>query len=114
MNTALIYVSSHILSRVFLFFRHWYYDGLLMYLGFGYAVFRRIDKRVALLITARYFFTPLYQDYSIIGYIFGFLFRSIRLSIGILIYGLLLPPFLLLYVVWAGVPLFIIFNILFS
>lgn len=66
-------------------------------------------------ITFRYLFTPLYQDYSIIGRILGPLFRTGRILAGIAVHLILLAiylvVFLLLCLLFWGAPLFFVLNL---
>ena len=44
------------------------------------------DQSFAVAITLRHFFEPLYKDYSVIGRIFGIVFRTFRVVIGGVLY----------------------------
>lgn len=68
----------------------------------------RLDQSLAVKVTARYFFKPLYQDYSILGYILGFIFRSVRLFAGGFVYLLVILCATAVYILWAGLPVYII------
>ncbi len=72
------------------------------------SLLERLDQKLAVKITARYFFKPLYQDYSVIGYTLGFIFRSIRLLTGGLVYLAIILAALAIYILWAGLPVYII------
>lgn len=70
-----------------------------------------IDQTIALKVTWRNIFQPLYQEYNAIGYVLGFIFRSIRLVIGGVLYGVVLVIAAAAYLVWAGIPVYIILKI---
>lgn len=60
-----------------------------------------IDRKLAWKVTLRHFFEPLYQDYSLIGRMLGFVFRSLRLAGGLFIYAIVFSVAIGLYVVWV-------------
>ena len=67
------------------------------------------DRSLAVAITLRHFFEPLYKDYSIIGRILGIVFRSARVVIGGVCYFFLALAFAIAYVIWLAIPAVIIF-----
>lgn len=104
------YLAERFWYRIADFFRHWYVTASRAHFANMINRFERIDRFVALRVTARFLFQPLYGDYSVIGYILGFIFRSIRLIAGILIYAVLLVIYLALYLVWIAIPPYVIFR----
>lgn len=69
-----------------------------------------LDRFFALRITFRYWLKPLYQDYSVIGYILGFILRTGRLLLGGIVYLLFIAIALLLYIIWAAIPFYIVYR----
>jgi len=69
------------------------------------------DRSLAVAITLRHFFEPLYKDYSIIGRILGIVFRSARVVIGGVCYFFLMLVFAFAYVIWLAIPAIIIFYV---
>lgn len=67
-----------------------------------------LDRRLALRITLRYLFKPLYQDYTILGYILGFVFRSGRILIASILYLIIVLAATAIYLAWAFIPIIII------
>lgn len=78
------------------------------------SVFESADRTLALKITFRYFFQPLYKDYSVVGRILGVIFRTIRIVIGLVIYVFLAILFLAVYLVWIFFPPALVANIFFK
>jgi hypothetical protein len=101
------------LNRVFFrisdLFHHWYIDGSRAILHRFVSTFETLDQTLAFRITLRYFWKPLYGDYSIVGHIFGFFFRSGRLLIGAVVYLALAAAMLALYAAWLALPFLILF-----
>ncbi|MEW6617438.1 MAG: hypothetical protein AB1333_03420 [Patescibacteria group bacterium] len=85
-----------------------------MYLNFVINRFESMDRVFAWKITAKNLFKPLYGDYSFIGYVFGFLFRIVRLVITTAIYICVFIGAVLLYVLWFLIPLFLLYKTLTS
>lgn len=111
-NVSLVYLLTHLGRRVLDFFRHWYWHGFLRAIHWSYNFLERLDRIFALRITIKNWFQPLYQDYSVIGYLWGFVFRTVRILAALLVYGVFLAASLGLFLLWAAIPLFVIYNIL--
>ena len=75
-----------------------------MYFNFVLDQLQRLDYFFAWKITARHLFQPLYRDYSVVGYVLGFFFRSARLALASGVYGVLFALALGCYVVWLIIP----------
>ncbi len=108
---SLIYLLRRAGYRILEFFRHWYLDGFLLAGGWTLSVLERLDRIFAVRINFNNLFKPLYQDYTFIGHIWGFIFRSARVAIGGLIYLFLALAAIGLYLAWAAAPIYIIFKI---
>lgn len=109
-----IYLLRHAVYRIVEFFRHWYIHGFLRAGDWTIGFLERLDKWFALRITLKNIFKPLYQDYSFIGYIWGFIFRSARLFAGGIIYIVIILAAIGLYAIWAALPIFIIYKIFYG
>ena len=110
-NFALVYIGWRTLHRFAEFFRHWYIVSFYLIGRYLISFLERLDRTLAFRITLTYLFQPLYQDYTVIGYILGFLFRSSRLVVGGLIYAAIILTAAALYLVWLLVPVYIIYRI---
>lgn len=111
MDFALGYIVGRFFYRIYGFFHHWYIDGSRRFLAYGFDAFSDLDQIFAVRMTVRYFFHPLYKDYSIVGRILGIVFRSGRLVVAFALYGMLGALFLAAYLLWCLVPLLILFYI---
>lgn len=109
MSFAPFYLLNRLFFRISDFFHHWYLDGSRSILHRYVSIFEALDQTFALRVTLRYFWRPLYGDYSIVGRIFGFFFRSARILIGAIIYLVLAIIMFALYVVWLALPFLILF-----
>ena len=113
-DISLIYIFTHLGRRISDFFRHWYIDGFLRSVDRTLSGLEYLDKRFAVRITAKNWFQPLYQDYTIIGYVWGFIFRTIRIFTGLAVYLAFLLSAVLLFAIWAVFPVFVIYQIISS
>jgi hypothetical protein len=105
MDFAPAYLVQRFFYRFVDFFHHWYVDGS-RYLGHRFlSILRNADRTIALQITLRHFFEPLYRDYSVIGRILGVIFRTGRIVIGVIVYFFLTLAFLALYLLWLAAPI---------
>jgi len=108
MDFALVYLIQRFFYRIFDFFHHWYIDGSRAIGRSFMGALTKADQSLALKITIRHFFEPLYKDYSVIGRILGVIFRAGRILVGAVVYVFLLAVFLAVYLVWVALP-FVIF-----
>jgi len=104
MSFAPLYLLNRLLFRISDFFHHWYVDGSRALLHRFVSFFENLDQTFALYITLRYFWKPLYGDYTIVGRILGFIFRSLRLLLGGAIYLCLAFLMLAIYLAWLALP----------
>ena len=104
MDFAPVYLVERLFYRLKEFFHHWYVDGSRRFAHKFISTLEDLDRTVALKITLRYFFQPLYRDYSPIGRILGIIFRSGRVVIGILAYFFIALVFLVVYIIWIALP----------
>ncbi|MEK7137868.1 MAG: hypothetical protein AAB787_00005 [Patescibacteria group bacterium] len=115
MNLAPIYIVRRFFYYVLNFFHHWYFHGSRNLAHYFLSVFESADKTFAVKITLKYFFQPLYKDYSVVGRILGVIFRTVRILMGLTVYLFLGAVFLAVYLAWVlflpGLIVYIIFNI---
>ena len=109
--TAFIYIINRFFYRFIEFWRHWYVGGFKIGSHIFLSLLEKLDRKVALRITLKNFFHPLYQDRSFIGYFLGIIFRSIRLFFGGIFYLFMAIIAVAIYLFWFAVPLLIIFEI---
>jgi hypothetical protein len=104
MQYAAVYLLIRFIYRPVVFFRHWYVDGSR---AFGHAfisTLEKLDETIAIRITLKYFFQPLYKDFSIVGRILGVIFRTGRIAIGTVVYAAVIAIFVAAYLFWLGIP----------
>lgn len=104
MSFSLVYVASRIWFRFYDFFRRWYVEGSKVIFHRLISTLENLDQTFAVRIQLRYFFQPLYKDYTIVGRILGVIFRSCRIVIGVSIYACVAAVFLLVYLTWVSIP----------
>jgi len=110
MNAA-IYIINRFLFRFIEFWRHWYAGSFKFGSNIFISFLENLDKSVALKITAKNIFQPLYQDRSFIGYVLGFIFRSVRLFFGGIFYLIVAAIALVIYLFWLAIPILVIYEI---
>lgn len=112
MNFALIYILHRFLYRLVDFLHHWYVHGSRWLFHYFISTLENIDRTVALRITLKYFFEPLYKDYTFIGRILGIIFRSGRVLGGFAVYTVFVLVFLPIYIAWLFIPPALLFYVL--
>jgi len=93
----------------------WLIEGPKKYWKKVFTLSVAFESAWATLITLRYFFKPLYQDYSITGRIIGPLFRLGRIIIGVGMHLVLLASYTIIFlglcfICW-GSPFFFVINL---
>jgi len=114
MESTIPYLVGRVFYRAKEFLRHWYVKSARIYSNFVLDRFEKADKVLAWKITAKHLFQPLYKDYSLIGYVLGFLFRSVRLVAASVIYAVMFLVALALYLAWLALPVYIVYRIIFA
>jgi hypothetical protein len=109
MDFAPAYLAQRFFYRIVDFFHHWYVDGSRVIGHRFISTLEAADRSLAFKITVRYFFQPLYRDYSVVGRVLGFIFRTGRILIGGVVYLIVAVLFLAFYLAWLAVPATIIF-----
>jgi hypothetical protein len=108
MNSALGYLTYRFFYRLGDFFHHWYADASRQFFHRWISLLERLDRTFALRITLKFFFQPLYKDYTFVGRILGVIFRSGRIIVSVLVYAVITAVFLSFHLLWFCVPPLII------
>lgn len=112
MGFAPVYLVGRFFFRLTDFFHHWYVDGSRVIGHRFLTALEEADRSLAIRVTLRYFFMPLYRDYTVIGRILGVIFRSGRIFIGLIVYVMIAALFLAFYLAWLATPAVIIWYAL--
>ena len=111
MNFFVTYLIGRLLFRIAEFFRHWYLGGLEAVSRYVFSLLETLEQTIALRVTVRYFFQPLYGDWSPVGRGLGLIFRTGRTVLGVIIYPIIFAGGALAYLVWAAIPLYLLINV---
>ena len=109
MDFSFVYLAHRLLYRFLDFFHHWYVDGSRAIGRRFMETMRSVDQSLAVAITLRHFFEPLYKDYSIVGRIMGIIFRTARVLLGGIFYIFLAILFSIVYIIWLMIPIAILY-----
>ena len=107
------FVRSLAFSIVF-FLKHWYLDGFFAVARAVGLILGSLEKSLALKINLYFIFEPLYQERNIYGYVIGFLYRSFKLFFGGLLYAVIVLCGVGAYALWALIPLYGIYRIIYG
>ncbi len=110
-DISFVYLVNQLLRRIGDFIRHWYLDGFFQAVDWTLDILEQLDRTFALRITVKYWLEPLYQDYTLIGYVWGFIFRTARILIAVAVYLVLIACALSLFLLWAAIPLWVLIKI---
>jgi len=107
---ALGYLLHRFGYRIVMFFSRWYVGSLRVIMRSAVNTLESLDRVFALQVTVRNLFQPLYQDHTVVGHLFGFLFRAGRIAIGGSMYLLLIIIAAIAYLLWAMIPVAIVYR----
>ena len=114
MSFSLVYLVQRLFYRIYDFIRDWYVGGFRWFSHRSLNVLERLDRLFAFKVTLRYWFKPLYQDYTFIGYVLGFIFRTVRLLAAGLVYLTFAVISWALYLAWAAIPIYLVYRIIYG
>lgn len=117
MTHAGAFLIERFLRSVAAFVRDWYARGSARYWHRVITAVEDMDRGLALVITVKHLFMPLYGDYSVGGYVFGFVFRALRTLVGAVVYAFTFACSGIVYAAWVLLPpalLFVFFSGLFG
>ncbi len=103
-----------LIKNIFYFFKRiidfWIKDSLSFLKENFEKIIKKLEKTFAIKVNFYYLFSPLYQDYTPVGYFFGFLIRFFKILFGSFIYLFLFLLFLFIYLSIILLPFFLIFK----
>ena len=108
--SSAVYLGQRFLYRVLDFLRHWYADSFYFISRQTVNVLEILDRRLAFRISLRYWLKPLYQDYTPLGYVLGFILRTFRIIAGGFVYISVVILAAALYLAWAAIPFYAIYT----
>lgn len=111
---AIWYFVRNLAFLVIFFFKHWYLDGFFAVTRFVAGTLSALEKNMALKVNLYFFFEPLYQERNIYGYVIGFLYRSLKLLFGGVLYAVIVLGGVVAYLLWAAIPAYIIYRIFYG
>jgi len=109
---SIVYILNRYLFRIYYFLYHWYVRGFRKAANWAINYLEKLDYSFALRINLKNIFQPLFQDYSIVGHVLGFISRGIRIVVASIIYSVFIVICLVLYLAWAAIPIFAIYKII--
>ncbi|HOD96709.1 MAG: hypothetical protein WC579_01710 [Candidatus Paceibacterota bacterium] len=104
----IFYLIALAFNRIKLFLKHWYSNSFIKFWNFFIQTLRNLDRTFAIKITARHWLDPLYQDRTVVGYILGFIFRTLRIAIAAVLYLAIFIVVMFGYLIWAATPILLI------
>lgn len=108
---VLTYLAKRLFWRLENFFHNWYVHGSRRLAHYFISTLEAMDRNLAVKVTLKHFFEPLYKDYTPIGRILGFFFRLGRLAIGLVVYSIFGLIGLGIYLGWLMLPALTLYGI---
>lgn len=107
------YVLERLVVRIIDFIHHWYVDASFKFLEIAKTMHQNLEQTLALKATYYHIEEPLYGDYSYAGRVVGFIFRMIRIVLGLFIYLILGVLGGGLYLIWITLPIYLLVRVVF-
>ena len=114
LSISLFYILERYVFRIYYFLYHWYARGFRKMSNWTINYHEGLDYKFALQINLRNIFQPMYQDYSFVGHIFGFILRSCRIIMAAIIYVIVIFLALAAFLIWAAIPAFALYEVITS
>ena len=87
----------------------WYYEVPRWFFIISKRIFTFLDRKFAVVLMLRLWFTPLFGDPNVVGRVIGFIFRSIRIITGSILIVLAELALLFYFLLWLTIP-FLLFS----
>lgn len=100
-----------IVSLPFHLIEFWYPEGIIFFVRTWKNLMLFLEEDLAVMLMMKLLFTPLFHDSSIVGKILSFLFRFIRIIIGVFAFAIFSILLFAIAVYWFGLPIFAFFDI---
>jgi len=108
---SVVYILNRYVFRIYYFLYHWYVRGFRKVSNWAINTLAKLDYKFALRINLKNIFQPLFQDYSIVGHVLGFVSRSVRIIMAGIIYAVFIIFCAVLFLAWAAIPAFAVYRI---
>jgi hypothetical protein len=112
MADVFIYLVKTLFFRIVQFFRRWYGGGFFAVYGQVLRIMRAVLGSLDPRLNLRFLFHPLYQERNVVGYLLGFLVRGSRALAGGVLSLVLLLCGAGAYVLWALIPVAIMYKVI--
>lgn len=109
---SIVYIFKRFFFRIYYFLYHWYVRGFQKTANWTMNQLEKFDYAFAVKINLQNIFQPLYQDYSFLGYVLGFILRSFRILVAMVFYISFSIVCFLGFMVWAATPIFAVYQII--
>ncbi|MBZ1348773.1 MAG: hypothetical protein KY053_00860 [Candidatus Liptonbacteria bacterium] len=110
MKSAIFYLGNQIFLILFDFLKNWYFSSFSIWSRLVISILEKLDHYLALKITLKYFFAPLYQSFDLAGYLLGIFFRGFRVLTALILYAAIILIFVVGYLIWLLIPFFLIYK----
>ncbi|MCL4406369.1 MAG: hypothetical protein M1586_02490 [Patescibacteria group bacterium] len=107
----IVYLFQLFFIRIGDFLRHWYVSGFHAFTDWTVRFLELLDRVLALKVSVRYWFQPLFQERSVFGYLIGFFARTIRIIFASVIYTLVILIAFGIYLAWILLPIWLVYKI---
>jgi len=111
LSISLFYILERFAFRIYYFLYHWYVRGFRKASNWTINYLAKLDYKLAFRVNLKNIFQPLYQDYSLMSYILGFLLRSFRIILALIIYSFAIVFASGLFLAWASLPIYAVYQI---
>ncbi len=104
MPSAFGYLAQRFFHSLWLFLYDWFAGGFLTIWHLARQIVFWFDRRLALGITLRHFFEPMFGDFAFLGRILGFGFRVARVGLAMILYSVIAILAVAFYFSWLLFP----------
>src|SRR5579872_3369886 len=92
----------------------WYPNAFTSFFRIWHNLMNLLEEDLAVSLMLKLLFVPLFHDSSILGKILSFVFRSIRIGMGLLAFALMSVGLFFIAVIWFSLPVGIFIALFFA
>ncbi|NMB92344.1 MAG: hypothetical protein GYA31_01830 [Parcubacteria group bacterium] len=111
-NSIVIYFLKRLAFYCLSFVDTYFRGGFNFFNTLYWQLFFSLERRLSFIVSIRYFFVPLWQEYSVASYMLSIPIRIFKIIIGAISLGIFSLIFWCFYLVWIIAPFYLLIKII--
>jgi hypothetical protein len=111
-KSIVIYFLKRLLFYCLNFIETYFRGGFNFFNTLYWQLFFNLEKHFSMIVNIRYFFVPLWQEYSVAAYMLSIPIRIFKIVIGGISLGIFSIIFWFIYLIWMSAPFYLLIRII--